>query len=1256
MIRLHMSAALLGTPSKIERRNIPWDGCTVRQLVERERPREWGELPIQVAVDGALIEGDDLDRSLPDDVDVVIAPAVHGIVEFLGLVLLASVVSAGLNYLASLLIPTPKPPGVAQDRGDISSPTYAWDGIQTNYGQGLTIGKLYGEHDVGGQVIYTSVLAQTSLAAEQLNIILAISGGGRIESIGGVTGGPNGEADGLDGTLLNPLPANIRVNENEIPAINGIPGQAATARAWIRCGEYEQSALPAPFIGAATTFLVNEAIDDVGELIFTYADDDPIDIVAVIIKFPAGVYQQDNFGSIAAVSYGRTQPNPFPPPATLPLFGVQFIIDWRPAGSGAGFQTFYDISTGGNFGPFQCGTSPVEGVATFTFSAKTRQFSTSAPVHGPIEIRLRRTDPHGSAPNATFIDAALWRQVFVAQLNSFAYPGTAMLGLELQASEKISGGLPKFQLRAKGTRVRVWDQTLGWSDPVYEVASLPTQWRFMTYAPGSNPAWVALDWLLSPEGMGRKLTEENIDLPAFRAWAVFCDNDPGPVGFQWAEPRFRFDGVMDKPRPAWEWLTMICAAGRAAPLWRGNKVSVVYQYRDAHSDSGATPRLTVPAKTKTQVFSDANVTDLEVEYVSRGGRPSVIAFAYINAAQDYRLDEFQVEETESYYSHLSEFPAERFEDLRRERIEAFGVTRSTQLYREGVFRHRLNRMVRSIITFRTGIWALAAEPGDLIGFQHDVLRPYANQSFGLTIEKGVVNGLVVTVDRVLTPTGGTDKLIMRGPAGQVVEATVAGIAGKVVTLTTPIAVDGVAATSVSVNPGAACAFGRSGQVLKEYTILDINLDRDGMRVVRAVEFQPLAFEEPRVGSGGSLDNSFSGDPGQSDSHVAPQRVDPADIRVTPSISTPGAHLISWAKPAGRTRYRCRVYARPLGATHWWHLGEVRGEDSRVEWAGMAAGERWQVVVGVEDDRGQFAMPHELEPATIATQEFPPIIPPMLAQTGGSNRREARGYSFAWHPVHFAQLAGYEMRVGTEWVGAQVIYAGQTPRFFWDQTPKFWDKVMIAAKLRSGLYGPRLEIAQPAAFLPEGLSAGASDVVEVPPVAAVPPELEYDAGSGAIRVKAGFWGATFTSLELDLGSPQEAWWSVSAAMEQRDDFTIDEVGDFEVGSGEATWRTANAREASVYAPGLVWDETIDDIGDVPIDDLGARTFAGWPGMAGEHVQFKIETRFHDGSSWGSWGAHTNGIHTAQKMQARFTLMRDHEKRNGYVRRFTLSVAV
>lgn len=94
---------------------------------------------------------------------------------------------------------------------------------------------------------------------------------------------------------------------------------------------------------------------------------------------------------------------------------------------------------------------------------------------------------------------------------NFVYPNTPILGIEVDSSEQLNGGLPTTTAVVQGRPVPVWD---GIS------LALPTTVSTFT----ANPAWVALDVVLNKRyGLGRFYELTDVDLEEWKSWADYCD-------------------------------------------------------------------------------------------------------------------------------------------------------------------------------------------------------------------------------------------------------------------------------------------------------------------------------------------------------------------------------------------------------------------------------------------------------------------------------------------------------------------------------------------------------------------------------------------------------------------------------------------------------------------------------------------------------------------------------------------------------------
>lgn len=1277
MIQLHIRKGLIGE-SGLESVSIHLQpGLTPRRLLEQFRASLPTSVAVEVAVDGQQQRDEQLDAPLRDGQQVMLLPVTTGGLELGALVvyaLIAAGASFAINYAMQLLSPLPQPPGEGAERGDQTSPTYAWDGIQTSYGQGFPVPWVYGRHGVGGQVIYTGVSATSGIgiADDRLRLVLALSEGPiqaigdtvatELDGLGGLAGSGTPGASlpteiRVDGNLLggptnisvlqittgtwvgvrpfvgsiiemtarlttNPVVAVLRVvavnnaqsTDLDVTVLSGavVVGDAAYvllggtragsqsvlsatnvvrvnqnpgARAWIRPGDLDQSPLPAgAFPGTASTFSPAGQLDDYGaEVIYTYEAAESVASVQFVIAFPGGLYQLDPQGN----------------PSAYPV-RLQYL--WRPVGQ-QGWQTFYvngSSSQARTFGSLASMGSLVE-----SFGVDLAPPG-GAPVVGPIEIKLGRYTVRGGS---TVVSSCVWRNVTVQAQHTMGYPRVALLGLELVAGARFAGGQPNVTNRIDGIKVRVWDATNGFSPRTWEIPAAP--FDFMTSPPGRNPAWILLDFLTSPWGLGRFLKDTDLDLPSFRRWAAFCDRDPSTTS-PWGEAAHMCDLVGDAPRPAWEWVMTICATGRASPIYRNGKIGVVYQYRDAHADLG----VSVPAKTPTQLITAGNCERVQVTWLPKANRATAFLCQFLNEDSLYAQDVLPVEDDEST---INDPAAMRKDEYRPETIQAYGTVRPSQVYREGVFRHRVQRLVRRELTFVTGRWALAAEAGELILFEHELLRPFAaDVPMNMAIRTGGTGVTSVVIDHA---AAGATQIVVRDPEGkpQTRTITAAVVAGKTTTLTLSAA--------VTCANGAPCVVGATDKLVQPYEIVAITLQEDLKREVRALQWVPEIHDEVTPEEFGALGSTdFLGQPEQEG------EPDFADLRVVPNRD--GTHLVTWSRPPSRLGVPVRVYAREDLSGTWQQIGTTEGD--QIAYAHFVPGRTYEVAVAAENVAGGARLPDDGLRLVCVPEEFPPFSPPAVTNVRTVALDDLM--QIEWDDLDVRDLAEFEIRIGTCWTSGEPVHRGRAARVLLPNPPG-GGTAMIAPRSRSGLYGTPVLTTLPA-WGPRNREQLLSENDLAPSPAGTHSSTQWNA-DGWIELVAGSLSGTYTSLEQDLTVQAPYYWQVQADRAEIEDDTIDDWT-FAIDSGEARWRTLNGRPASPCAPGIDWQTTIDDL-TMTIDDLPSTLLVhGHVGETGSHTRVLIESRFEFNGVWSAWKKHADRTVVARKMQVRATLTRESDR--------------
>ena len=1190
MIRVFVRSGLLG--QHVEHVDLPGDvRVTPRDLRDRFAEQLPKSVPVRIAVDGCLLSDAELDAPLRDGQQLVVLPETgETIVGFLLTTLYLTLISAAISYVSYLLSPRPKPQGLAQQRGEEESATYAWDGIKTSYGPGQPIAWGYGRHAVGGQVIWMDAAATRDIVTgaidDRLRLILSTVGG-RVHRFGDLPAVSRDELGGFQGGVQGAkIPAGIRINGNLIPDTTA---DAPGLKAWLRPGTMDQPALPSPFDGVRQLFSPNLQLNAQGDsVVFTWSGTEQVTQFVLVMAAPSGLYGQDATGNLTFAS------------ATLQ-------VTWRRPGQTTWMGQVTIVVTASG--------QPMLGYYAQTFLILAAPFT---PVFGPIEIQISRVSP----ATANSVTQILWRDLIVCTPHTLRYPGEALIGLELQAGERFAGGLPQITVPLDLMLVRVWDEDDGWSPRCWDVPAAP--FNFNTYPPGRNPAWIALDFLLAPHGLGRWLTESRIDLQAFRNWAAFCDQDPNPAD-PWGEPAFTCDVVGDSPKPAWEWVLQIFAAGRAVPVMRNGKISVVYQYRDAHWDLGGGG---APAKSTTQLITSGNCEDLQVTWVSKANRTTVMQFQFLNEDKAWEQDALQVPDLEGT---LHDPTALRQEQWRSEDVQAYGVTRPSQLFREGTWRHRIGRMVCREISFKVGPWALAAEVGDVIDVEHEMLRPFDEDvptgMQVLAFDAGVPN---LVVDHHLAGTG--LQICVRDPDGapqrrNIVSFTNGTLNGRNVSTC-------VLSAALSPAVGATCVVGKVDKLVQSYQIVSATLQKDLKRDVRAIQWTPEAYDP--VTKAAFLGLIEEADLLRVTSSLALDVEDvdqdlPPNILGVTVIPTGHGHAVRWRQPGGFQGAEAAVYLQDADAGGEWVLvGKTTSEEMPLR---LLTGATYRVSICIPGRAGATVSPETGDQLQFVAEEFPPFAPP--AVTGARANIVEDDLLVQWDDMQQRTIDYVEVRAGTNWAAARVLARERSPRATIPDPPA-GVPLLIAARAPSGLYGPIVQIAAPGWTPPNVVQRLLEDDL-APSPAGAHSGTQWNATDLVLELQAGVFSGTYTSAEQDMGFQAAFFWQVRHDAQEFEDVPVSALA-MPIGSGEALWRLVSGRPASPASPGLDWRTRVQDL-TMPVGDLPAALLArGYVGVVGSHTQALVESRFQVDGTWTPYRPHVDGVVVARRMQVRVTLGR------------------
>src|SRR5210317_1026336 len=298
-----------------------------------------------------------------------------------------------------------------------------------------------------------------------------------------------------------------------------------------------------------------------------------------------------------------------------------------------------------------------------TSAIRTSFFSPPLP-QGAYDVRVRRTTADSS--EAQIVDNVGWSDLNEIIFDDVTYPYTAMVGLKIKLTDQISS-LPNVTYYNQGKVIRCWDST---NDVWYDENS-------------KNPAWIALDMLTNTR-YGAAIPDSRIDIDKFRDWADYCDTKS-----------LTYQGVFDTDMNVWDALQYVTRCGHARLVRIGTKYSL------------AIDRETAP----TQLFTVGNI--IKDSFAQQW-------FSIIDRANEIEVQYFdEADRNKRRTIKLYDDSIAQGETIKSSRITAWGVTDPDQAAKEGVYMLKNNRYIRSTVSFRAPLEAIAVTLGDVFLLQHE---------------------------------------------------------------------------------------------------------------------------------------------------------------------------------------------------------------------------------------------------------------------------------------------------------------------------------------------------------------------------------------------------------------------------------------------------------------------------------------------------------------------------------------------------------
>ena len=358
-------------------------------------------------------------------------------------------------------------------------------------------------------------------------------------------------------------------------------------------------------------------------------------------------------------------------------------------------------------------------IGDYTFTESTKsvaefKIKKTLPASGTYLIRLTRLTGEHTASNQS--GDSYFTGVNEVVNAALRYPNTGLLGLVINATDKMSGAMPSLTAVIKGLKVK-------------DVRNLNAEKAW-----SNNPANILYDLLISKRyGLGKRILTTQIDIDSFKEFADWCDelvtfeefNSSTGTYEQRSEKRYEINLVLDVNFKAIDVIAKILGTCRAAPYWAGDKLKIVID------------RVQEPV----QMFSMGNIVSdsYEETYVGLDDIPYQVEAQILDEADNYE----RIPVTAVDRERLNTPTGSRT-------IQLYGLTTKHRAKRELCYAMRKAKAIRKIISWETGLDGIICEAGKLVLFQHHTPQ------YGEGGRLQGINGTVLTLQEEIELENGVE--------------------------------------------------------------------------------------------------------------------------------------------------------------------------------------------------------------------------------------------------------------------------------------------------------------------------------------------------------------------------------------------------------------------------------------------------------------------------------------------------------------------
>lgn len=1114
-------------------------------------------LPVDCYVNGTRAHQS---ASIEDGSIIAFGPSVRGVPELIVFLITTAIVNLAIYAINGLTRrKIDQPDGLDADQ----SPSFAWNGAETTYGDGFFTPVSVGTIRLHGHVVSMDI--EPEGLSERMHILIEL-GFGPFHSIGGIRNAVDVDSRQPTAPRLTSLEINGVAITDDI--------QASLIPRWtIRMGTIAQPPAPLWLSRPSSVISVNFHIVEWQDSVTVVIPDTKAVRGRLQLDWPQGLYRQDPQGNYSNVR-------------------IDFNLEVRARGQTV-FTSLPIVSIDEN------NRDPFSSSFEFTLPVPPG----NPPGFDGYEVRITRQTNLPPLPVNEFRQTqAVVNRVVYSALDPQSYPQVALIGLSILANAQFAGARPQVSVVSETQKVRLYDESIGLSEPTYfdfpEIGD-PYEGIWQNVKPGDNPAWQAIYLFEADEAAGPLRYKPIYQL--FRNWADFCD-----------ELSLRSAFTFDQPAPVLDQLnSTVFQAGRAIMVRSGRHVFPVYWFRDAHG-RGAN---FIPEKAPVAVVCGSNCESWQVSYVPNHQRANRISGQIRSAEDNYTLQPVAVNDPDV---NTSDATKRSFVPVRDEQARLNAVTDPFQarrhlwwLMKEQQLSDRELTVTLPIefVYFRIGdnflfqaekYLALSGDVDEDARFSSRLFEDATTGSSSIKLKKGlelpqsgyygcaIYAGLTV-VKRTIDATSQQSFAI-----------------GEAIPLTDALPVGVKRDQSVIVGLRSDVDPGETPPVAgEEYQATGFTLESKFKVRIRASKWAPEAFDDPpgSVLAATGAPATPPQVPGKPGNQPDPEVLDVDRVAVTKDPS--GQYRISWMMPPGYIGRSAGVSVRAVGSSTWRNLGESSSMSMLV--AALPIDRRGRMEIRIAPYLEELGL---ASPTAAAVEVHVPEFHDRPIATPGRLRAQVTGDSvgLTWDAVPDADY--YEIRRGRVWDGGPCLATTEGTDVVLRDLARGARTYQVRARRRSGAWSPVsayvnvewTQLDDSIELVTEDVAGGTADL----------DDMEADDGSAVLSAQK-LTGVA--SLSVSHSSPIVALWTCEVDFfESMPGLTRDHpLSDVPLLSGEGHFRGSYTREPSGRFPGVDLTISVADLDDgtVSMDESLLRG-------VGKNTSVELEVRW-DTSGNGSFDA-------------------------------------